>query len=55
MREEIKRKNGQKDDLINSIIEAEWKMFDQVQNQGGRAGCQDDEWTFYAMRYSLHS
>lgn len=55
MREEIKRKNGQKDDLINSIIEAEWNMFDQVQNQGGRAGCQDDEWTFYAMRYSLHS
>ena len=55
MREEIKRKNGQKDDLINKIIEAEWTMFDQVQNQGGRAGCQDDEWTFYAMRYSLHN
>ncbi|MCQ4635149.1 DUF4125 family protein [Anaerovorax odorimutans] len=55
MREEIKRKFSQKDDLINRIIETEWMMFDQVNNAGGRAGCQDDEWTFYAMRYSLHN
>lgn len=54
MREEIKKKNTPKDELINDIIEREWAMFDQVQNQGGRAGCQDDEWTFYAMRYSQH-
>lgn len=27
-------------------------MFDKVVNEGGRAGCQDDEWTFYTMRYS---
>lgn len=52
MREEIKRRASHKDDLINAIIEAEWAMFDLVQNEGGRAGCQDDEWTFYAMRYS---
>lgn len=55
MREEIKRKQTPKDDLINRIIELEWRMFDQVENQGGRAGCQDDEWTFYAMRCSQHS
>lgn len=52
MKDGIRRKNTPKDWLINEIIEAEWKMFDKVQNQGGRAGCQDDEWTFYAMRYS---
>lgn len=55
MREEIKRKNNSKDELINRIIEDEWSMFDQVNNEGGRAACQDDEWTFYAMRYSQHN
>lgn len=55
MREEIKRKNNAKDELINRIIEAEWSMFDEVNNEGGRAACQDDEWTFYAMRYSQHN
>lgn len=55
MREEIKRKITQKDDLINQIVEMEWQMFDKVHNAGGRAGCQDDEWTFYVMRYSQHS
>ncbi len=54
MREEIKRTETPKDQLINQIIETEWEMFDQVHNAGGRAGCQDDEWTFYVMRYSLH-
>lgn len=55
MREEIKLKNNPKDELINRIIEAEWSMFDEVNNEGGRAACQDDEWTFYAMRYSQHN
>ena len=55
MREEIKRKNNPKDELINRIIEAEWSMFDEVNTEGGRAACQDDEWTFYAMRYSQHN
>lgn len=53
MREEFKRKNNQKDELINLIIECEWAMFDKVHNAGGRAGCQDDSWTFYVMRYSM--
>ena len=39
MREEIKRKNNPKDELINRIIEAEWSMFDEVNNEGGRAAC----------------
>ena len=55
MREEIKRRGSQKDVLVNRIIEMEWQMFDKVHNAGGRAGCQDDEWTFYVMRYSQHS
>lgn len=55
MIDEIKRSDTPKDHLINEIIEEEWLMFDQVENEGGRAGCQDDAWTFYAMRYSQHS
>lgn len=54
MREEMKRTNTPKDGLINDIVEREWAMFDEVENIGGRAGCQNDEWTFYAMRYSQH-
>lgn len=32
----------------------EWKAFDQVQNEGGRAGCQDDWETFHIMRLSQY-
>lgn len=52
MREEIKITKTEKDILVNEIIELEWDMFDKVNNEVGRAGCQDDEWTFYTMRYS---
>ncbi|MEE0434254.1 MAG: DUF4125 family protein [Peptococcaceae bacterium] len=52
MREAIKRKALPKDLLINEIVDIEWQMMDKVNNQGGRAACQDDEWTFYVMRYS---
>lgn len=48
----IKRMAHPKDALINAVIEKEWLMFDRVQNQGGRASCQDDARTFYVMRYS---
>ena len=41
-----------KEDLINSIVEAEWIQFDKVNNQGGRASCQDDRTTFFIMRKS---
>ena len=42
----------EKDPLIAAISEAEWQMFDKVQNEGGRAACQNDARTFAIMRYS---
>lgn len=42
----------EKDPLIAAIISAEWQMFDKVQNEGGRAACQNDARTFAIMRYS---
>lgn len=42
----------EKDPLIAAIIGAEWQMFDKVQNEGGRAACQNDARTFAIMRYS---
>ena len=47
------RKGGSmttKEDLIERIIEVEWKMFQDVPNIGGRAACQDDLKTFRIMR-----
>jgi hypothetical protein len=41
-----------KEELINRIVEAEWKMFQDVPNIGGRASCQDDYRTFKINRYS---
>lgn len=43
-----------KDMLINRIITLEWKAFDKVENQGGRASCQDDLQTFTIMRKSQY-
>ena len=39
-----------RENIIESIIEAEWKMFREVPNIGGRAACQDDSETFRIMR-----
>jgi len=39
-----------REDMIDRIIEAEWKMFQDVPNIGGRAVCQDDLETFRIMR-----
>lgn len=52
--EPYKVNENAKDEIINMIIDAEWAMFDEVDNMGGRAGCQDDGRTFYIMRYSNH-
>lgn len=38
--------------IIDSIIHLEWNFFDQVQNIGGRADCQDNFHTFSIMRQS---
>ena len=38
--------------LIDEVIEREWEQFQYVQNEGGRASCQDDHETFVIMRKS---
>ena len=40
--------------LIDKIVELEWKQFDKVKNEGGRASCQDDFATFSIMRKSQY-
>jgi len=42
------------EDIIESIILMEWDFFDKVQNEGGRAFCQDDWDTFSKMRRSQY-
>ena len=42
------------DDIIDAIVQLEWKFFDKVQNEGGRADCQDDWQTFSVMRRSQY-
>ena len=44
-----------KDALINEIIDIEFSMFDKVNGMNGRAPCQNNFKTFYAMRYSQHN
>lgn len=42
----------EKNKLVEDIVKEEWYQFDHVQNQGGRAFCQDDWETFKIMRTS---
>ncbi len=42
------------EELLNYMISLEWQAFDEVQNQGGRADCQDDWNTFSIMRKSQY-
>lgn len=39
-------------DLIDRIVAQEWQQFQRVNNEGGRARCQDDRTTFDIMRKS---
>lgn len=41
-------------EIIEKIVGLEWKQFDKVINEGGRAGCQDDFETFSIMRKSQY-
>ena len=43
---------SKKDDLVTTIVEIEWCMFQNVRNVGGTAPCQRDYETFEIMRYS---
>ena len=42
--------NNSRTELIEQIILLEREMFMEVQNEGGRADCQDDQETFVVMR-----
>lgn len=39
-----------KEELVERIVRLEFKAFDEVKNEGGRASCQDDWPTFSVMR-----
>lgn len=43
---------NENNEKISKIIEIEWNMFQNVNNIGGRASCQDDRETFVIMRRS---
>lgn len=47
-------KNQMKEEYIEKIVAEEWAFFDKVENEGGRAGCQDDYETFSIMRRSQY-
>ncbi len=46
--------NNSKEELVEYMVSLEWQAFDEVQNQGGRADCQDDWGTFSIMRKSQY-
>lgn len=45
---------GKNIEWVEKIIELEWKQFDLVKNEGGRADCQDNFSTFSIMRKSQY-
>ena len=45
---------GKNMDIIEKIVDLEWKQFDKVENRGGRADCQDNFETFSIMRKSQY-
>lgn len=52
--EKEKRDDSFKAALVNELVSLEWEAFDQVENEGGRADCQDDFNTFSIMRKSQY-
>ncbi|MBE5870917.1 MAG: DUF4125 family protein [Lachnospiraceae bacterium] len=42
-------------ELVEAVVKLEWEAFDRVQNEGGRADCQDDWNTFSLMRRSQYN
>ena len=48
------REAMKKQELVDKIVKVEWEAFDKVQNEGGRASCQNDWNTFSIMRKSQY-
>lgn len=46
--------NDKKEMLVEQLVKLEWQNFDKVENEGGRADCQDDWGTFSIMRTSQY-
>lgn len=44
-----------RDEMIEHIVGKEWNFFQEVENEGGRASCQEDPETFFIMRRSQFS
>ena len=40
-----------KQEKIEKLIQMEWEDFQKVNNEGGRASCQDDPETFFISRH----
>ncbi len=52
--EKEKEDDSFKSALVNELVSLEWEAFDKVENEGGRAQCQDDWNTFSIMRKSQY-
>lgn len=52
--EKEKKDDSFKSALVNELVSLEWEAFDKVENEGGRADCQDDWNTFSIMRKSQY-
>jgi len=44
----------EKNTLVDKLVQLEWEAFDKVNNEGGRAECQDNWTTFSIMRKSQY-
>ena len=55
MRSAVAKSAKEREALIAEVVRHEWRQFDKVQNEGGRAGCQDDWKTFEIMRTAQYS
>lgn len=52
--DKMEEKEVTKTELVDAIVKLEWQAFDKVENEGGRADCQNDWNTFSVMRKSQY-
>lgn len=52
--ERAENMDRKKEDLVEEIVKLEWEAFDKVENEGGRASCQNNFPTFSIMRKSQY-